>query len=155
MSSNCTSDPSQHEWSVRLTTWQGDRTGLESVRRKVFINEQSVPEAMEWDTIDLHCLHAIAKDSEGNAIGTARLRPDGKIGRMAVLSQWRSKGIGSALLNLLLGVTTRPHFPTPFLDAQVHAIAFYEKHGFTPFGEVFMDAGIPHKKMRLKKSHQL
>jgi predicted GNAT family N-acyltransferase len=80
-------------------------------------------------------------------IGTARLLPDGQIGRMAVLPEWRSHGIGSVLLEKLIEIAREHGLKQVKLDAQDHAISFYEQHGFTIEGEEFLDAGIPHRRM--------
>ena len=72
------------------------------------------------------------------------------IGRIAVLSAWRGKKVGTALLQALLAYAQSRHFPEVDLDAQVQALPFYRNLGFAEEGEVFMDAGIPHRKMRLK-----
>lgn len=134
-------------FSVRLADWTGDGERLAAVRREVFVREQRVPEEMEWDGADAACVHAIAEDGTGRAIGTARLLPDGSIGRMAVLAAWRGRGVGGALLRRLLEVAERRGDAEVTLHAQTHACGFYERHGFRRRGEEFMEAGIPHVEM--------
>ena len=75
--------------------------------------------------------------------------PDGHIGRMAVLKPWRGRGVGSALLSELIAMARERGFAETRLHAQTHALAFYRKHGYTPLGDEFMEAGIPHYEMRL------
>ncbi len=145
-----TSSATEQACQVRLASWSEDRDALSLIRRRVFIEEQAVPEELEWEADDAHCLHALAETSLGEPVGTARLLSSGKIGRMAVLPQWRGRGIGSALLRLLIRTARKENLPTPYLDAQTQALAFYQKHGFEAFGEEFMDAGIPHRRMRLQ-----
>ena len=75
---------------------------LRAVREPVFVQEQQVPLEEEWDALDPLCRHVIARDESGQPIGTGRLTPERKIGRMAVLRDWRGKGVGDALLSALM-----------------------------------------------------
>lgn len=118
------------------------------IRRVVFIDEQCVPLAEEWDGRDDACLHFLAWRGEA-ALGTARLLPDGHIGRVAVLRDARGLGIGAALMEAAIDSARRLGHAQVELAAQTHALAFYENLGFVAFGEIFMDAGIPHRNMRL------
>lgn len=135
------------EYTVRLVSWDAAQASLAAVRRAVFIDEQRVPEALEWDGLDPRCVHALAEDAEGRPIGTARLLPDGHIGRMAVLQSWRRKGVGGALLCAMLSEARRRGLRVVHLHAQVHAAPFYERYGFAREGETFLEAGIPHVRM--------
>lgn len=137
------------EFTVRLVGWREAGALLKSVRHAVFVEEQRVPENLEWDGRDPECAHALATDLAGCPIGTARLSPDGHIGRMAVLSGWRRKGIGSALLRLLLFEARKRGYREVRLHAQTHAAEFYAKFGFERSGEEFPEAGIPHVEMAL------
>jgi predicted GNAT family N-acyltransferase len=136
--------------TVRLESWQAASQRLAFVRRAVFINEQHVPEALEWDDADAHAVHALAESATGIPVGTARLLPDHQIGRMAVLGPWRGAGVGSALLRALIGVAVLRGAVSVQLNAQVRAIPFYERFGFEAHGAVFDDAGIPHRAMTLR-----
>ena len=136
-------------FAVRRATWATDSAVLAAIRREVFVVEQRVPESEEWDDRDAVSEHVIALASDGSAIGTGRLLPDGHIGRMAVLPPWRGRGVGSALLTELIAMARERGCSETRLHAQTHALAFYRKHGYTPLGEEFMDAGIPHVEMRL------
>ncbi len=111
------------------------------------MHEQQVPLALEWDGKDPHCMHVLAF-SGAEAIGTGRITTAGHIGRMAVRQPWRGKGVGSALLNALLDIARQHGLPHVVLNAQTQAVAFYLGHGFRPEGDVFLDAGIPHRRMR-------
>jgi predicted GNAT family N-acyltransferase len=137
-------------FSLRLADWHSDHALLCQVRRKVFIQEQNIPEHLEWDEHDAVSLHALALDPQGNPIGTARLLVDGHIGRIAVMKPWRGKLVGSELLNLLIIFNKNRGAKEAILSAQVQAIAFYERHGFVAEGEEYLDADIPHRLMRLK-----
>jgi len=123
---------------------------LRSVREIVFVQEQRVPLELELDDLDPHSRHVLARDRDGRAIGTARLTPEGKVGRMAVLREWRGSGVGSALLHALLRLARGEGRDGVALNAQVEAIPFYARHGFTAHGERFMEAGIEHQAMRLR-----
>lgn len=133
---------------VRQVSWQTHKAELRVIRETVFMQEQSVPEALEWDGLDAEASHFLAT-IDGLPVGTARLLSDGHIGRMAVLADWRKQGIGSALLSHAIEAARRQGLPSVFLDAQIHALTFYELQGFIAEGEVFMDAGIPHRHMSL------
>lgn len=134
-------------YSIRLAHWPQDKEALRLVREQVFVEEQSVPVELEWDGLDSGCLHLLAEDAHGNPIGTGRLLTDGHIGRMAVLKRWRGHGVGATLLQGLMEAGQRRGFSTLLLAAQLQAIPFYEKKGFKAEGEIFDDAGIPHRNM--------
>jgi len=134
---------------VRPVNWHASYDALHAVRRAVFIEEQRVPEELEWDDIDERCYHVLAMSAGGVPIGTGRLLPDGHIGRMAVLREWRGKGVGSAILKALLDLAQKDGFRMVRLNAQTHAVDFYARHGFTVIGEEFMEAGIPHREMQM------
>lgn len=139
-----------HGFSVRLVSWNEAGTGLAAVRRAVFIEEQRVPEALEWDGEDEGALHALASDPGGQPIGSGRLVVHGArahIGRMAVVRAWRGRGVGSALLQALLGAACERGCTEAVLNAQTHAVPFYERFGFRRTGKEFLDAGIPHYRM--------
>lgn len=121
---------------------------LRRVREAVFIEEQGVPRDLEQDALDPLCHHVIARDADGAPIGTARLTPDHRIGRMAVLSAWRGRGVGEALLRALLVEARQRQWPAVSLHAQVNAERFYARHGFLPEGDRFVEAGIEHQGMR-------
>ncbi len=134
-------------YRVRAAVWPGDAAPLRTVRTMVFVVEQRVPEDLEWDGIDPECEHAIADDASGTPIGCGRLLPDGHIGRMAVLAPWRGRGVGAALLVHLVERARLRGDARVLLNAQTHAMPFYARHGFAPFGEPFEEAGIPHHSM--------
>ena len=130
--------------------WQTGNPALRSIRETVFIREQHVPVELDWDKFDANCLHVLAVDSAGNPIGTARLLPDGHIGRMAVLKEWRGRGVGSALLQYLLEEARKRQIRSVTVNAQIYAAGFYAGFGFRMTGDEFIDAGIPHVKMILR-----
>ncbi len=134
-----------------IAKWPRDMAAISDVRTPVFIVEQNVSEEEEWDGLDDQCVHvlAYATDTDGEEIpvGTARLLLDGKIGRMAVLKQYRGHGIGGKLLTMLMDEARARGHNEVTLAAQIHAIPFYEQFGFAAHGEEFMDANIPHRWM--------
>jgi predicted GNAT family N-acyltransferase len=134
-------------FDVRTADWVRDGEALRSVRHDVFIVEQRVPAPLEWDAIDPDCLHALALNGEGRAIGCGRLLPDGHIGRMAVRHDWRGRGVGTALLAHLIELARARGDAKVVLNAQTHAMPFYARFGFVPAGEPFDEAGIPHQAM--------
>ena len=134
-------------YTVRLASWHSDSAALKLVREAVFICEQGISTDLEWDGLDAACIHVLAADATLHPIGTARLLPDGNIGRMAVLEEWRRQGVGSAMMERLLGEAREWRIRQVSLNAQVYVTAFYRKFGFKPVGEEFMEAGIPHIRM--------
>jgi predicted GNAT family N-acyltransferase len=138
---------------IRPAEWQRDETVLAEIRRRVFIEEQAVPVELEWDGEDDAARHWLAL-LDGQPIGTARMLRNGHIGRMAVLARARGQGIGSALIKAALDQARTDGLREVYLHAQTHALTFYQRQGFTAEGPEFMDAGIPHRTMRLQLRQQ-
>jgi len=133
------------EFSLRLTDWTRDSYALHAIRRTVFIVEQGVPEALEWDDVDPLCAHALACDGDGNPIGCGRLlRPHRA---HAVLAPWRGRGIGAALLASLVERAREQGHRRAILNAQKDAVPFYARCGFIVTGDEFEEAGIAHRIM--------
>lgn len=132
---------------IELLGWNEARADAERIRMTVFVEEQRVPPEIEMDDKDAACVHALAY-LDGRAVGTGRLLPDGHIGRMAVLREWRAAGVGSAILERLVDEARRRGMREVVLSAQTHALGFYARHGFAPMGAVFEEAGIAHQAMR-------
>ena len=121
-----------------------------AIRRRVFIEEQGVPEADELDGKDGERTHFLARDAAGCAIGCACLRPYGaqhKVERVAVLPALRGTGLGAALMNAVEAHAREVDARDLVLHAQAAVVAFYEKLGWTSIGERFDEAGIEHQKM--------
>ena len=133
---------------IELARWREAKPEAQRIRFAVFVEEQGVPAELEMDELDAQCLHALAFH-ENLAVGTGRLLPDGHIGRMAVLKARRGRGVGAALLQRLIQAARARGDREALLSAQVHALGFYRAHGFTPYGEIYEEAGIPHQAMRL------
>jgi predicted GNAT family N-acyltransferase len=131
---------------IRLADWQKDNAALRRIREIVFIAEQSVPAELEWDAEDADAVHFLALEGD-YPIGTARLLPDGHIGRVSVLKDWRGLNVGVTLIQAVLAEAEKRGLTQQMLSAQVHATAFYEKLGFAIVSDEYLDAGIPHVDM--------
>ncbi len=136
-----------------MTRWIAKTCDLETcllLRRKVFIDEQNVPEDEEIDTYDEIAIHLLAFEGD-TPVGTARIVVQGevgKIGRVCVLKEYRGMGLGADLINAALDqMRDLPDVAIARLGAQTHALGFYERLGFAAFGDEYMDAGIPHFDM--------
>lgn len=129
----------------------GELAGAAAVRRRVFVEEQGVPLEEEYDAYDAVATHAVAV-IDGQVIGTGRLFKDesgeGHVGRMAVDQRWRRGGIGSRVLEALEQEARRQRIDRIVLHAQTYVRMFYEAHGYTAVGPIFMEAGIEHVAMK-------
>ena len=141
--------PAPAPFTIPPAQWAADRTEIESVRRAVFIVEQGVPEHEEWDCADAGCRHVLARTAKRDAVGTGRLEPTGKIGRVAVLPQYRGSGVGSAIVSHLVNLASGLGLTRVYLHAQTTALGFYERLGFRVEGPEFDEVGIPHRRMSL------
>lgn len=121
---------------------------LKNIRTTVFIQEQNVPEKLEWDEFDKNSTHFLAY-YENIAVATARLLANGHIGRMAVLKGYRNRNIGKNMLKYIINIAKEKNLKSIGLSAQEHALEFYEKQGFIVVSEMYLDAGIPHYDMKL------
>ena len=134
-------------FTIKPVYWQASQGTLRAIRTTVFVEEQGVPQELEWDGLDEHAYHVIAFAPDGTPIGTGRLLQDGHIGRLAVLKDWRGKGVGKTLLDMLLVVANKMGNEEVKLNAQTRVLDFYLRKGFVPQGKEFMEAGIPHTAM--------
>jgi predicted GNAT family N-acyltransferase len=134
-------------FTVRLCRWTDATEALRRIRYDVFVAEQRVPEVLEWDDADAISMHALVADDAGAPIGCARLLPDGHIGRVAVVRDWRERGVGTALMLELIEAARSRGDAEVIVNAQVTAMPFYARHGFVATGDVFEEAGIDHRVM--------
>lgn len=137
-------------YAIKQVSWQSAVRQLSQIRHQVFIIEQQVPVDLEWDGLDASALHLLAIDNQANPLGCARILSDGSIGRMAVLKQHRQAGVGSALLQTAIACCQQCGWLEISLSAQVQAIGFYERAGFMLCSQEYLDAGIPHRDMKLR-----
>ena len=131
-------------------SWEQAQPVAGPLRFAIFVGEQNVPAGIELDDLDASCVHAVAFDIDNKAIGTGRLLPDGHIGRMAVVKEWRRRGIGAEILETLMAEARKRGHAEVVLSAQLQAAEFYRNFGFVAEGKVFEDAGILHQHMRKK-----
>jgi YbgC/YbaW family acyl-CoA thioester hydrolase len=138
---------------VRLGAWGEVGDAARALRTAVFVDEQRIPAALEWDADDATALHALALNRLGDAVGTGRLvqvsPAVARIGRMAVTLPLRGAGIGAALMQAFMQAARERGCGTIELHAQAAAVSFYRRLGFEPRGEVFFEAGIEHQAMQL------
>ena len=132
---------------IELMSWEQARADASPIRFTVFCEEQGVAREIELDEQDALSIHAVAYE-DGKPVATGRLLPDGHIGRMAVLKDWRGRGIGGLMLARLIERAKERGDREVVLSAQIHAAAFYAEHGFVAHGEEYMEAGIRHQEMR-------
>ena len=134
---------------IAIVSWSDKQAELTSVRRAVFIEEQNVPESIELDGKDPDFIHVLASDKNGRPVGTARMNRKGRIGRMAVLQDYRRRSIGRKMIQALMDYGRKNSITDFHVSSQITAIEFYKKMRFEPFGEEFLEAGIKHINMKL------
>lgn len=139
---------------IELLGWDQARARAAAIRRAVFIEEQGVPESLEWDEHDAMAVHALALDLDGRAVATGRLvvvpgAREARIGRMAVQRELRRQGLGGRVLTALLDAAACQGILRVMLHAQVAVVPFYHRFGFAGTGGQFEEAGIPHIGMEL------
>lgn len=134
---------------IRNAIWSKDEQAIRLVRESVFVVEQNVPEELDFDGLDGRCRHVLAFNDADEPIGTGRIMADGHIGRVVVLREWRGQGVGVAIMRALIDLAAGD--TSLYLHSQDHAVGFYERLGFIQEGLLFMDAGIPHRKMIMER----
>lgn len=139
--------------TIEHGSWDALRDSCTQIRFRVFVEEQQVPVEEELDERDAECLHFLLR-VDGVPAGTARLLPDGHIGRVALLAPYRGTGLGRTLMQAVIDEARRRGHTTLALAAQTHAIDFYARLGFVVHGPEFLDAGIPHRDMTLSLPRQ-
>lgn len=136
---------------ARVTRADDDLATCLAIRHTVFVEEQNVPEHEEIDGLDSECSHYLGW-IEGQPVATARTRMVGntlKVQRVAVLAAVRGRGVGADIMRHIMDeAVDAASVETVLLSAQEGAFAFYERLGFTAEGDVYLDAGIPHRDMR-------
>ncbi|MFF7774193.1 GNAT family N-acetyltransferase [Streptomyces tanashiensis] len=148
-------------YSVREAVAEGDRESCFAVRREVFVEEQGVPQELEYDTYDATAVHVLAVRADGVPLGTGRLLHGadaagktggdasvGSLGRLAVNQAARGLGVGAALVRGIEDAARERGLSAVDLHAQTHALGFYERLGYVAYGPEFPDAGMPHRAMR-------
>jgi predicted GNAT family N-acyltransferase len=142
--------------TVRFARSPEEFAAVVELRRRIFREEQALVEGEVTDAEDRHSLQALAVIPEG-AIGTGRLtpptvaRPEAHIAWVATLPAFRGRGVGTALMRALLSSADAAGMPVVTLSAQTHALAFYHRLGFLPYGERFLVRGIEHQRMARRR----
>jgi len=137
---------------VRLTIREADYvldgSSLRAIRFAVFVDEQNVPAEIELDDRDPRCIHLLALADE-KAVGTARIdiEQGGKVGRLAVLSSYRRRGVGRALMERCHEIAARRGLDAVWCHAQATAVPFYERLDYRVVDAPFEEAGIVHRRM--------
>ena len=137
-------------YRTRRVDGEESLAGAHAVRRRVFIEEQGVPEAVEMDDADAEAIHYVLSDGD-DPVATARLRAidgdTGKAERVAVLPAYRGEGLGTRLMELLEAEARKRGFSEMRLHAQTAVEEFYARQGYETVSEEFEEAGIPHVEM--------
>jgi predicted GNAT family N-acyltransferase len=142
----------ENNLKIEIVKWIDDYVSLSMIREKVFIEEQKVTPQLEWDGMDEKAIHFLVYKAE-KAIGCARalvIENHMQLGRMAVLKECRGEGIGSALIEKAVITAKLNQLSAIDISAQCHAIDFYKKFGFKLTSDIYLDADIPHRDMRLE-----
>ncbi|MDR3410551.1 MAG: GNAT family N-acetyltransferase [Formivibrio sp.] len=129
--------------------WRKGKDALSSIRQTVFVEEQGVPAEIELDSADAGATHFLIWDWQGRPAACARLLPEGKVGRMAVLPAWRGQGLGERLLQAAMQEARQRGWFELRAAAQASVTGFYTQAGFEPVGDPFEAAGIAHQMMRV------
>ncbi|MFC8507072.1 GNAT family N-acetyltransferase [Streptomyces sp. NPDC057411] len=148
-------------YTVREAAAAEDREACFAVRREVFVEEQGVPQELEYDSYDATAVHVLAIRQDGVPLGTGRLLTGadataktgadasvGSLGRLAVNKAARGLGVGAALVRAIEDAARGRGLAAVDLHAQTHALGFYERLGYEAYGPEFPDAGMPHRAMR-------
>lgn len=131
---------------ISFVHWNEAQTALKHIRQTVFVEEQQVPAELEWDNADPIAVHILGQDGQ-RPVACARLTSDGRLGRIAVLKEYRRQGWGSRLLNAAEHFLQQKEKKRIFLHSQANSYYFYFQHGYRPVHDMFWDANIPHIRM--------
>ena len=141
----------QNNLKVEIVQWIDEHESLTMIRQKVFIEEQKVTSQLEWDGMDEEAIHFLAFKNE-KAIGCARafvIKNHMQLGRMAVLKAYRGEDVGTALIEKAITTAKLNQLSAIYISAQCHAIDFYKKFGFEVTSDIYLDAEILHRDMKL------
>ena len=142
----------ENNLKVEIVKWIDEDESLTMIRQKVFIEEQNVTSQLEWDGMDEEAIHFLAFKNE-KAIGCARafvIKNHMQLGRMAVLKKYRREGVGTALIEKAITTAKLNQLSAIYISAQCQAINFYKKFGFEITSDIYLDAEITHRDMKLE-----
>ncbi|PST95100.1 GNAT family N-acetyltransferase [Photobacterium iliopiscarium] len=131
---------------------EANKESIRLVREQVFIQEQHIDPEIEFDGLDTQAVHVLVVGGE-QPLGTGRILANGHIGRIAIMQAARGQGLGVKVVRALVEYAKQQGYPKVDLGAQTHAVDFYRKLGFTPYGDEFMEANIPHQAMVMLLDH--
>ncbi|RMH33063.1 MAG: GNAT family N-acetyltransferase [Gammaproteobacteria bacterium] len=134
-------------YSIQLVDWTSAASQIKEVREKVFVIEQRLDWSLVEDSYDTDSLHVLALSAEGNSIGCGRIKPSGHLGRLAVLLPWRHVGVGSQIVQTLVGVAGQANFNELHLHSTLNLMNYFSRFQFVPNGPVFMEWGRPTQRM--------
>ena len=132
---------------VEIMDWSDAQKAASPLRFAAFFEPDARP-GVEVDAEDPKCVHALAFDDAGKAVGTGRLMPDGQIGQLAVAKEWRRRGVGAALLEALVGEALKRGYADVTITAPLQAAEFYRSQGFAAEGKVVKEGALLQQKMR-------
>ncbi|MCE1272745.1 MAG: GNAT family N-acetyltransferase [Acinetobacter sp.] len=135
-------------YRIKQGCWEQLQQDAKLIRTQVFICEQGITEADEWDDQDVISQHFVIYDQD-QPIATARLLENNSVGRVAVLKAYREQGLGQMIMLEIISYAQKQRRSVLTLSSQVHAISFYEKLGFTVQGDSYDECGIPHIEMTM------
>ncbi|WP_434137923.1 GNAT family N-acetyltransferase [Photobacterium leiognathi] len=132
---------------IKIVAFDDTHRGfIRTVREQVFIQEQQIDPEIEFDNLDSAAVHVLVMDGD-QPLGTGRILADGHIGRIAIMKSARGQGLGEKVVQALVEYAQQQGYLRVDLGAQTHAVDFYRKLGFMPYGDEFMEANIPHQAM--------
>lgn len=129
--------------------WGEAKHKLSELREKVFVCEWRIPKEYEFDQQDNTSFHVLVRDDSNSGIATGRITPNGEIGRIAVVPEYRGPEVYQTLFQALLGIARQNSLDNVSVLCELEGVAYYQQHGFRPVGSVFMDAGIPRQRMQV------
>jgi N-acetylglutamate synthase-like GNAT family acetyltransferase len=141
------SDRSKSGYSFYLSKWKDHQDKIQHIREKVFVKEFGLPTTRIQHGLDADCYHVLAYDNSGNTIGTGCIHPNGEIGQIAVLSPWRGRTVGKAILVYLLHVAKTLHLPSVWVNAIEPTTRFYQSKDFDLTDESTLIEGVRYRKM--------
>ncbi|MDN4503402.1 GNAT family N-acetyltransferase [Alteromonadaceae bacterium BrNp21-10] len=127
--------------------WKKERDRLTQLREKVFVCQWRIPRDVEFDQYDALSFHVLIVDEQGDPVATGRITPDGQLGRIAVVNQFRQPETYNQLFKALLKVAKKQKLEALSVQCELEGVSYYQQQGFQPVGSVYMDAGIPRQRM--------
>ncbi|MDF2177725.1 GNAT family N-acetyltransferase [Aliiglaciecola sp. CAU 1673] len=134
-------------FTIENVDWMSAKDKLTRLREKVFVYEWRIPKDVEFDRLDNEANHVLLCDDAGREVATARITPQGEIGRIAVISSYRKPEVYQQLFSALLAVAKQQGLETVSVQCELEGVSYYQQQGFRPVGAVYMDAGIARQKM--------